>query len=125
MGWLTILVEILGGLAVLLGALVPLASVPMAALLLGRVRPTWIDLRPCGPGKLDGSLGSTGKRSRGLTRACPPHPCEAMFSDSVRLCRLAARPPHPRKNPGAAAVFLPATSSAFSGKPNGGYSTSG
>src|SRR5262252_2663973 len=34
MGWLTILVEILGGLAVLLGALVPLASVPMAAVLL-------------------------------------------------------------------------------------------
>src|SRR5258705_12239226 len=31
MGWLTILVEILGGLAVLLGALVPLASIPMAA----------------------------------------------------------------------------------------------
>ena len=42
-----------------------------------------------------------------------------MFSDSVRLCRLVARPPHPRKNPGAAAVFLPATSSAFSGKPDG------
>jgi putative oxidoreductase len=34
LGWLTILVEILGGLAVLLGALVPLASVPMAAILL-------------------------------------------------------------------------------------------
>ena len=34
MGWLTILVEIVGGLAVLLGALVPLASVPMAAVLL-------------------------------------------------------------------------------------------
>src|SRR5215467_6774506 len=34
MGWLTILVEILGGLAVLLGALVPLASMPMAAVLL-------------------------------------------------------------------------------------------
>ncbi len=34
MGWLTILVEIFGGLAVLLGALVPLASIPMAALLL-------------------------------------------------------------------------------------------
>src|SRR5499427_8180058 len=34
MGWLTILVEILGGLAVLLGALVPLASIPMAAILL-------------------------------------------------------------------------------------------
>ena len=34
-------------------------------------------------------------------------------------CVSAARPPHPRKNPGAAAVFLPATSSAFSGKPNG------
>ena len=32
-GWLTILVEILGGLAVLLGALVPLASVPMAVVL--------------------------------------------------------------------------------------------
>ena len=34
MGWLTILVEILGGLAVLLGALIPLASIPMAAVLL-------------------------------------------------------------------------------------------
>src|SRR5262252_582722 len=34
MGWLTILVEISGGLAVLLGALVPLASIPMAAVLL-------------------------------------------------------------------------------------------
>ena len=33
MGWLTILVEIFGGLAVLLGAFVPLASVPMAAVL--------------------------------------------------------------------------------------------
>jgi putative oxidoreductase len=33
MGWLTILVETLGGLAVLLGALVPLASIPMAAVL--------------------------------------------------------------------------------------------
>src|SRR5499433_4191642 len=34
MGWLTILVEIFGGLAVLLGALVPLANIPMAAVLL-------------------------------------------------------------------------------------------
>ena len=34
MGWLTILVEIFGGLAVLLGALVSLASIPMAAVLL-------------------------------------------------------------------------------------------
>src|SRR5919197_5155516 len=34
MGWLTILVEIVGGLAVLLGASVPLASIPMAAFLL-------------------------------------------------------------------------------------------
>src|SRR6516225_5136195 len=34
MGWLTILVEIVGGLAVLLGALVPLVSIPMAAVLL-------------------------------------------------------------------------------------------
>src|ERR1700741_2297431 len=34
MGWLTILVEVFGGLAVLLGALVPLASIPMAAVLL-------------------------------------------------------------------------------------------
>ena len=34
MGLLTILVEIFGGLAVLLGALVPLASIPMAAVLL-------------------------------------------------------------------------------------------
>jgi putative oxidoreductase len=34
MGWLTILVEIFGGLAVLVGGLVPLASIPMAAVLL-------------------------------------------------------------------------------------------
>lgn len=34
MGWLTILVEIFGGLAVLLDALVPLASIPMATVLL-------------------------------------------------------------------------------------------
>jgi putative oxidoreductase len=33
MGWLTIFVEIAGGLAVLLGALVPLVSIPMAAVL--------------------------------------------------------------------------------------------
>src|SRR6516162_6657423 len=31
LGWLTILVEIGGGLAVLLGAVIPLVSVPMAA----------------------------------------------------------------------------------------------
>ena len=34
MGWLTIGVEIFGGLFVLLGALIPLASIPMAAVLL-------------------------------------------------------------------------------------------
>src|ERR1700741_3322098 len=34
MAWLTILVEIFGGLAVFLGAFVPLASLPMAAVLL-------------------------------------------------------------------------------------------
>jgi putative oxidoreductase len=34
MAWATILVELLGGLAVLLGAFLPLASVPMAAVLL-------------------------------------------------------------------------------------------
>jgi putative oxidoreductase len=34
LGWLTIAVEIVGGLAVLLGALVPLASIPMAIVLL-------------------------------------------------------------------------------------------
>jgi putative oxidoreductase len=34
MAWLTILVELLGGLAVLLGAFVPWASIPMAAILL-------------------------------------------------------------------------------------------
>jgi len=33
MAWLTILVEVFGGLAVLLGAFVPLVSLPMAALL--------------------------------------------------------------------------------------------
>lgn len=34
MAWLTILIEVFGGLAILLGALVPLASLPMAAVLL-------------------------------------------------------------------------------------------
>jgi putative oxidoreductase len=34
MGWLTISTEIIGGAAVLLGALVPVASIPMAAVLL-------------------------------------------------------------------------------------------
>jgi putative oxidoreductase len=34
MSWATILVELLGGLAVLLGAFVPLVSIPMAAVLL-------------------------------------------------------------------------------------------
>lgn len=34
MAWFSILVELFGGLAVLLGALVPLVSIPMAALLL-------------------------------------------------------------------------------------------
>lgn len=34
MAWLTLLTELLGGLAVLLGILIPLASVPMAAVLL-------------------------------------------------------------------------------------------
>jgi putative oxidoreductase len=34
MAWLTILTELLGGFAVLLGAFIPLVSVPMAAVLL-------------------------------------------------------------------------------------------
>jgi putative oxidoreductase len=34
MAWLTILIEFFGGLAVLLGALVPLVSLPMTAILL-------------------------------------------------------------------------------------------
>jgi putative oxidoreductase len=34
MAWLTILIEVFGGLAVLLGALIPLASLPMAGVLL-------------------------------------------------------------------------------------------
>src|SRR5215472_5526166 len=34
MAWLTVLVELLGGLAVLLGAFIPLASLPMAGVLL-------------------------------------------------------------------------------------------
>ena len=34
MAWLTILVEVFGGLAVLLGAFIPIASLPMAAVLL-------------------------------------------------------------------------------------------
>lgn len=34
MAWLTILVELIGGIAVLIGAFVPLVSIPMAAVLL-------------------------------------------------------------------------------------------
>ena len=34
MGWTTIFVELIGGLAVLIGALIPLVSVPLAAILL-------------------------------------------------------------------------------------------
>ena len=34
MGWLTILTELIGGAAVLVGAFIPLASIPMAAVLL-------------------------------------------------------------------------------------------
>ena len=34
LGWATILIELVGGLAVLVGAFVPLASIPMAAILL-------------------------------------------------------------------------------------------
>lgn len=34
MGWLTIFVELIGGLAVLLGAFIPLVSIPMATVLL-------------------------------------------------------------------------------------------
>src|ERR1700758_4847329 len=45
MGWLTILVEIFGGLAVLLGALVPLVSIPMAAVLLVAIITVHL---PCG-----------------------------------------------------------------------------
>jgi putative oxidoreductase len=34
MGWTTIVVELIGGLAVLVGALIPMVSVPLAALML-------------------------------------------------------------------------------------------
>jgi L-fuconolactonase len=66
----------------------------------------------------------SGACTPGRDHAAPPErahriPAKAMFSDSVRLCRLVARPPRPRKNPGAAAVFLPAKSSAISGKSDG------
>jgi putative oxidoreductase len=44
MGWLTILVEIVGGLAVLLGALVPLASIPMAAVRMASIFGTSLQL---------------------------------------------------------------------------------
>src|SRR5262245_37839537 len=45
MGWLTISVEIFGGLAVLLGVLVPLASIPLAA---GRLAATFTVHLPYG-----------------------------------------------------------------------------
>jgi hypothetical protein len=57
-----------------------------------------------------------------IPRPHPSVPTASLRSDvfglgaSLLTCRPA---PDPRKNPGAAAVFLPATSSALSGKPNG------
>ena len=53
MGWLTILTEIIGGAAVLLGALVPLASIPMAAVLLGRGQSVPDGWRPSRKGDTD------------------------------------------------------------------------
>lgn len=46
MAWLTILTELLGGFAVLLGAFVPLVSVRMASRLSSMARVAW----PYGPG---------------------------------------------------------------------------
>src|ERR1700689_2704674 len=45
MAWLTILIEVFGGLAVLLGALVPPVCLPMIALLLGAIFTVHL---PCG-----------------------------------------------------------------------------
>jgi putative oxidoreductase len=60
MGWLTIFVEIVGGLAVLLGALVPLASIPMAAVLLVA---TSSRCSACGNGlRLDWHIGQRPKQ---------------------------------------------------------------
>src|ERR1700743_438578 len=39
MAWLTVLIEIFGGLAILIGAFVMLASIPMAVVLLGGIFP--------------------------------------------------------------------------------------
>jgi uncharacterized membrane protein YphA (DoxX/SURF4 family) len=48
MAWLTILTELIGGLAVLLGAFVPLVSLPMAAVLFAAMlngpSPLWVQL---------------------------------------------------------------------------------
>jgi hypothetical protein len=46
-------------------------------------------------------------------------PAKRCFRTRCVSADLSPGPPHPRKNPGAAAVFLPTTSSAFFGKPNG------
>jgi putative oxidoreductase len=52
MAWSTILVEILGGLAVMLGAFVTLASLPMAAVLLVAMFTVHLrDLSPEGTGE--------------------------------------------------------------------------
>ena len=46
MAWLTILIEIVGGFAVILGGLVPLVAVPMAAVVLPLPGPVLIRIKP-------------------------------------------------------------------------------
>jgi hypothetical protein len=66
--------------------------------------------------------GSLGSAPEEIPRPHPSVPTASLRSDvfglgaSLPTCRPA---PTPAEKPGAAAVFLPATSSAISGKPNG------
>src|SRR5215472_4689056 len=91
MGWLTIFVEIVGGLAVLLGALVPFASIPMAAVLLVAMftvhLPGWAILSP-------GETLRPPERRRGVAagaREAPPGQARRGVSGAAPASRSGSR----------------------------------
>ena len=78
MAWLTILVELLGGLAILLGAFVPLVSLPMAAVLLMAIFTVHLP------------YGFTSIKLMAVTAAGPPFVPPRYETDLLYLACLAA-----------------------------------
>ena len=78
MAWLTILVELLGGLAILLGAFVPLVSLPMAAVLLMAIFTVHLP------------YGFTSIKLMAVTAAGPPFGPPRYETDLLYLACLAA-----------------------------------